>query len=78
MSSVGTGDAILRVRGDLTQADTASITAHGLGLMVGDQTILQNPNNDVDILAFSNDGLTLYTDANDVMVGEVMVEPTAR
>ena len=69
---VGTGNAFLRIRGDLTQ--TASITADGLGLMVGELTELQNPNNNVDVLALSNDGLTLYTDFDSVVVGEVTVD----
>ncbi len=69
---VGTGNAFLRIRGDLTQ--TASITAAGLGLMVGELTELQNPNNNVDVLALSNDGLTLYTDFDSVVLGEITVD----
>ncbi len=69
--SLGSGSLLLDVGGNVTQTD--EILAGSLGLMVDGTTTLQNMSNHVSTLAVSNDGLTLYTDDDDVQIGSVTV-----
>ena len=70
--NLGSGDLFLAVAGNVTQ--TAAVNAAGLGLMVSGSTILQNPANDVDVIAANNVGVTLFTDVDDLTVGSVLVD----
>ncbi len=70
--NLGLGDLFLAVAGNVTQ--TAAVNAAGLGLMVSGSTILQNPANDVDVIAANNVGVTLFTDVDDLTVGSVLVD----
>ena len=70
--AIGTGDLFLDITGNVTQ--TASIVAHGLGMMVDGDTTLQHPDNDVDVLAFANIGFTLFNDVDDLAIGTVTVD----
>ena len=72
--SLGTGDLVLDVDGDVSQIATGSIQARGLGLSVDGVTLLNNTNNNVDELAADNGGATQYTDADDLKVGTVTFE----
>jgi hypothetical protein len=68
---VGVGNLFLEVTGNVTQ--TAAISGTGLGMMVGGTTTLQNAANDFDIFAVENEGTTLYTDVDGLIVGTVTV-----
>ena len=71
---VGTGDLFLSVAaGAVTQAATGTIEASGLGLMVSGFSVLQNPGNDVDVLA-SQGGPVLFTDLDGLAIGSVTVD----
>ncbi len=70
--NLGMGDLFLASTGNVTQ--TASIQSDGLGLMVAGSTILQDPTNDVNVIAANNGDVTLFTDADDLTVGSVMVD----
>ena len=70
--NLGLGDLFLASTGNVTQ--TASIQSDGLGLMVSGSTTLQDPANDVNVIAADNGGVTLFTDADDLTVGSVMVD----
>ncbi len=70
--NLGMGDLFLASTGNVTQ--TASIQSDGLGLMVSGSTTLQDPTNDVNVFAADNGGVTLFTDADDLTVGSVMVD----
>ncbi|MEZ6134697.1 MAG: hypothetical protein R3C53_07290 [Pirellulaceae bacterium] len=70
--ALGTGDLFLDVTGNVAQ--TAAITAAGLGLMVDGTTTLNNVANNVTTLAADNGGQTLFTDANTLVVGSVTVD----
>ena len=71
--ALGTGNLLLSVTGNVTQQAGDDITAAGLALMVGGTTTLQNAGNDVTTFAANNDGETLYTDANGLTVGTIIV-----
>ena len=68
--ALGTGDLLLDVTGNVAQ--TATITANGLALMVDGTTTLTAANN-VATIAANNGGETVYTDANVLAVGSVTV-----
>ncbi len=74
--AIAVGDAVLflDVTGDVNQADAGVITADGLGLIVGGTTTLTNLDNDVLTFAADNVGETQYTDADDLIVGIVIVD----
>ena len=71
---VGTGNLFLNVAaGAVTQTATGTIEASGLGLMVSGSSVLQNPGNDVDVLA-SQGGPVLFTDLDGLAIGSVTVD----
>ena len=70
--NLGTGNLLLDTTGSAFQS--AAITADGLGLMVAGATTLQDPLNDVNFIAADNGGETLFTDADDLTVGAVVVD----
>ena len=71
---LGTGNLFLDVAGNVTQTALGTITANGLGLMVDGLTTLQNPVNDINVLAADNESTTRYTDASGFTVGTVTAE----
>ena len=71
--SLGEGDLLLDVNGDVSQLAAGTINAAGLGLMVEGETVL-NEANDIDVLATNNNGATQVNDINDLKVGEVTIE----
>ena len=68
--NLGTGDLLLDVAGNVTQAAAVTITAAGLALMVDGTTTLDQAN-DVDTLAADNGDTILYNDADDLTIGTV-------
>ena len=60
------------VGGSVTQSATGTITAEQLGLAVGVETILAS-NNDVNIVAASNAGQTLFNDIDELEIGTVAI-----
>ncbi len=71
--NLGTGNLFLDVAGNVTQQAGDTITAGGLALMVDGVTTLNEANN-VDTLAASNGGQTLFTDVNGATVGSIAVD----
>ncbi|MEZ6059147.1 MAG: hypothetical protein R3C19_02180 [Planctomycetaceae bacterium] len=71
--ATGAGSVLLVVAGNVTQQAGDTIAAAGLGLMVNGTTNLTQAN-DVDTFAASNNGQTLFTDADDLTVGSVTVD----
>ena len=63
--TLGEGDLLLDVDGDVTQLADGTIDAAGLGLQVEGQTLL-NEANDIDVLAANNNGATQVSDINAV------------
>ena len=70
---LGTGNLYLDVTGNVTQQAGDTITAAGLALMVDGVTTLNEANN-VDTIAASNGGQTLFTDVNGATVGSIAVD----
>ena len=70
--SIGAGNLFLDVQGNVAQ--TASITANGLALMVSGETSLQLPGNDVNDLAVDAEGTTRFTDSSGFKIGTVSVD----
>jgi hypothetical protein len=71
---IGTGNLMLISTGNVTQS--ASIRAHGLGLIVDQTTTLLHPDNHVSILATQNLGATRYRDVDDLTIGNLVVDGT--
>ena len=70
--NVDNANALLRVTGNLYQSLVGTITANGLGLMVGGESVL-GAANQVNVLAAENSGFTLVTVVNSVVVDSVNV-----
>ena len=68
----GTANIFATTGGSINQANTAAITASGLGLMVEAHTVL-NGQNDVNVIAADNNNDTIYNDVNDLTVDTVIV-----
>lgn len=69
---VGNAAVLLQVESDLSQADSGTIVARGLGLTVSGETILKADNH-VDVLAANNFDKLIFNDINDLRVAEVSV-----
>ncbi|MCA9082800.1 MAG: hypothetical protein KDA81_02035, partial [Planctomycetaceae bacterium] len=68
------GSLLLDVSGNLIQLAGATISAHGLGLLVIGNTTLNDAGNDVGTLAVDNEGTTTYRDADTLTIGEVTAD----
>ncbi len=70
--SLGSGDLLLDVAGNVTQTALGTITAGGLALMIDGNTTLQL-DNDVDRLAADNGDTILFNDIDELTVSTVTV-----
>ena len=69
--NLGGGDLLLDVNGNISQS--SSIAGTGLALRVNGTTTLSNPGNDFNTIAMDNGGLSFFTDADGLDVGNVNV-----
>ena len=72
--SIGDGDLFVDVDGDVTQLPAGSITANGVALVVGGETVLNNGGNDVSVFAAETQGEIVFANLGDLKVATVTAE----
>ena len=73
-TAISEGNLLLEAIGDVTQTSDGTIAASGLALVVDGNTLLDNANNDVDVIAIDSQGPVHYTNTGDLRIDTVTAE----